>query len=43
LSVDVSVRPAIDDEGNERMAEATAIPTEPEPVEPRAQQGGQQQ
>ena len=43
LSVDVSVRPAIDDEGNERMAETTAIPSEPEPVEPRAQQGGQQQ
>ncbi len=42
LSVDVSVRPAIDDEGNERMSETTAIPTEPEPVEPRAQQGGQQ-
>ena len=42
LSVDVSVRPAIDDEGHERMAETAAIPSEPEPVEPRAQQGGQQ-
>jgi len=37
------VRPAIDDEGNELMSETTAIPSEPEPVEPRAQQGGQQQ
>ncbi len=43
LSVDVSVRPAIDDEGHEMMAETAAIPAEPEPVEPRAQQGGQQQ
>jgi len=42
LSVDVSVRPSIDDEGHEMMAETAAIPTEPEPVEPRAQQGGQQ-
>jgi transglutaminase-like putative cysteine protease len=42
LSVDVSVRPAIDDDGNERMAETAAIPSEPEPAEPRAQQGGQQ-
>ena len=42
LSVDVSVRPAIDDDGNERMAETAAIPTEPELPESRAQQGGQQ-
>ena len=42
LSVDVSVRPAIDDEGHEMMAETAAIPAEPEPVEPRAQQSGQQ-
>ena len=42
LSVDVSVRPAIDDDGHERMAETAAIPAEPEPDEPRAQQGGQQ-
>lgn len=42
LSVDVSVRPAIDDDGHETLAETAAIPAEPEPVEPRAQQGGQQ-
>ena len=42
LSVDVSVRPAIDEEGHEMMAETAAIPTEPEPIEPRAQQSGQQ-
>ena len=42
LSVDVSVRPAIDDAGNERLAETAAVPLEPEPVESRAQQGGQQ-
>lgn len=42
LSVDVSVRPAIDDDGHETLAETAAVPTEPEPVEPRAQQGGQQ-
>jgi transglutaminase-like putative cysteine protease len=42
LSVDVSVRPAIDDDGNERMAETAAVPSETEPPESRAQQGGQQ-
>ena len=42
LSVDVSVRPAIDDSGNETLAESAAVPFEPEPVEPRAQQSGQQ-
>jgi transglutaminase-like putative cysteine protease len=43
LSVDVSVRPALDDDGNETLAETAAVPTEPEPFEPRAQQSGQQQ
>jgi transglutaminase-like putative cysteine protease len=43
LSVDVSVRPALDDAGNETLAETAAVPAEPEPVEPRAQQSGQQQ
>ena len=42
LSVDVSVRPALDDAGHETLAETAAIPLEPEVVEPRAQQGGQQ-
>ncbi len=42
LSVDVSVRPALDDSGHETLSETAAIPTEPEPIEPRAQQGGQQ-
>ena len=42
LSVDVSVRPAIDDSGHETLAESAAMPFEPEPVEPRAQQSGQQ-
>lgn len=42
LSVDVSVRPALDDSGHETLAETAAIPAEPEPVETRAQQGGQQ-
>lgn len=43
LAVDVSVRPALDDDGNETLAETAAVPTEPEPFEPRAQQSGQQQ
>jgi len=43
LSVDVSMRPALDDFGNETLAETAAAPSEPEPIEPRAQQGGQQQ
>jgi transglutaminase-like putative cysteine protease len=42
LSVDVSVRPAIDDSGHETLAESAAVPLEPEPVETRAQQSGQQ-
>lgn len=42
LSVDVSVRPVVDDEGNETLAGTAARPQEPEPVEPRAQQSGQQ-
>ena len=43
LSVDVSVRPAVDNAGHETLAETAAVPAEPEPVEPRAQQSGQQQ
>jgi len=43
LSVDVSVRPAIDDDGHETLAGTAAVPSEPEPVEPLAQQPGQQQ
>jgi transglutaminase-like putative cysteine protease len=43
LSVDVSVRPAIDDAGHETLSETAAVPAAPEPVEPRAQQSGQQQ
>ena len=42
LSVDVSVRPALDDEGHETLSETAAVPLEPEPEEPRAQQSGQQ-
>ena len=42
LSVDVSVRPAIDDSGHETLSESAAVPLKPEPVEPRAQQSGQQ-
>jgi transglutaminase-like putative cysteine protease len=42
LSVDVSVRPEIDDSGHEKLAESAAVPLEPEPIEPRAQQSGQQ-
>ena len=42
LSVDVSVRPALDDAGHETLAETAAIPTEPDVIERRAQQGGQQ-
>ena len=42
LSVDVSVRPALDDSGHETLAESAAVPAKPEPVEPRAQHGGQQ-
>jgi len=41
--VDVSVRPAIDDDGHETLAGTAAVPSEPEPVEPLAQQPGQQQ
>jgi transglutaminase-like putative cysteine protease len=43
LSVDVSVRPDIDDDGHEKLNETAAAPLEPEPIEPRAQQSGQQQ
>jgi len=42
LSVDVSVRPAIDDDGHETLSETAAIPPEAPPIETRAQQGGQQ-
>ena len=42
LSVDVSVRPELDDDGHETLAETAAAPLEPDPVEPRAQQSGQQ-
>jgi transglutaminase-like putative cysteine protease len=42
LSVDVSVRPAIDDSGHETLSESAAVPLNPEPVEHRAQQSGQQ-
>ena len=42
LSVDVSVRPALDDDGHETLAETAARPLEQEPIEPRAQQSGQQ-
>jgi transglutaminase-like putative cysteine protease len=42
LSVDVSVRPALDDAGHETLSETAAIPQEPEMMEVRAQQGGQQ-
>ncbi len=42
LSVDVSVRPAIDDSGHETLSETAAAPAEPDPVESRAQQSGQQ-
>ena len=42
LSVDVSVRPALDDDGIETLSETAAAPEEPEPIEPRAQQSGQQ-
>ena len=42
LSVDVSVRPAIDDCGHETLSESAAVPLEPEPEESRAQQSGQQ-
>ena len=43
LSVDVSVRPALDDDGIETLSETAAVPAEPEPIETRAQQSGQQQ
>jgi transglutaminase-like putative cysteine protease len=43
LSVDVSVRPALDDDGHETLSKTAAVPLEPEPFEPRAQQSGQQQ
>ncbi len=43
LSVDVSVRPELDNDGHETLAESAAIPLEAEAEEPRAQQSGQQQ
>ncbi|HVP50227.1 MAG TPA: transglutaminase family protein [Candidatus Bathyarchaeia archaeon] len=43
LSVDVSVRPALDDAGHETLSETAAFPAEPERIEPLAQQPGQQQ
>ncbi len=42
LSVDVSVRPALDDDGIETLAGTAAVPRDPEPIESRAQQSGQQ-
>ena len=42
LSVDVRLRPALDEAGNETLSETAAIAAEPEPAEARAQQGGQQ-
>jgi len=43
LSVDVTVRPALDDAGNETLSETSAMPQDPDPIETMAQQGGQQQ
>ncbi|HET6141967.1 MAG TPA: transglutaminase family protein [Candidatus Acidoferrales bacterium] len=44
LSVDVSLRPSVDDEGNEQLNEsATALPEEEAPIVERAQQPAQQQ
>jgi transglutaminase-like putative cysteine protease len=44
LSVDVSLRPSVDDDGNERLNEsATALPGEDAPIMERAQQPAQQQ
>jgi hypothetical protein len=43
LSVDVCVRPALDDAGNEQLSETTAGPPTPPPVIQRPQQPAQQQ
>lgn len=43
LSVDVCVRPALDDAGHEKLAEKTAGPPPPPAVEERPQQPAQQQ
>jgi transglutaminase-like putative cysteine protease len=43
LSVDVLVRPALDDEGNEQLKETAAAPPEPEVEAPAQQQQQQQQ
>jgi transglutaminase-like putative cysteine protease len=43
LSVDVRVRPALDDEGREQMSKDTAAPPEPAPITSRPQQQTQQQ
>jgi transglutaminase-like putative cysteine protease len=43
LSVDVSVRPALDDEGHEQLQRTTAKPAEEPPSPERAQQPAQQQ
>jgi transglutaminase-like putative cysteine protease len=43
LSVDVSVRPAIDDDGREQLSENKVEAPEPPPIVERAQQPAQQQ
>jgi transglutaminase-like putative cysteine protease len=43
LSVDVSVRPAIDDDGREQLSENKVAPPEPPAIVERAQQPAQQQ
>src|SRR5580658_9557808 len=43
LSVDVRVRPALDDEGREQLSENSLAPPEPPPIVERAQQPAQQQ
>jgi len=43
LSVDVSLRPSVDDEGNEQLNENKIVTPEEPPVVERAQQPAQQQ
>jgi len=43
LSVDVSVRPAVDDDGREQLSENKAATAEPPVIVERAQQPAQQQ
>jgi transglutaminase-like putative cysteine protease len=43
LSVDVSLRPSVDDEGNEQLNENKIVTPEAPPVVERAQQPAQQQ